>query len=130
MSKSYGNTIDMFASSKVLKKQVMKIVTDSKELHEPKQWQNCNIYTLCKLFMDEDELLNLQTRYETPGQGYGHFKLTLLEKIQEYFAPYKEKREYYLSNPKIVQDILEDGALKARKIAQEKMKIIRDVVGL
>jgi len=130
MSKSYGNTIDMFGTAKDTKKQVMKIVTDSKELDESKEWENCNIYALCKLFMDQDELLNLQERYQTPGEGYGHFKLTLLDKINEHFAPYVNKREYYLNNPNEVKDILNYGASKARIIAQEKLKQIRDAVGL
>ena len=130
MSKSYGNTIDMFGTKKGLKKQVMKIVTDSTELDQPKQWQNCNVYTLCKLFMTDDELIQLQKRYATPGEGYGHFKLTLLDKINEHFAPYQERREHYLNNPDEVKEILAFGANKARKIAQEKLKIIRDAVGL
>ena len=130
MSKSYGNTIDMFGTAKDTKKQIMKIVTDSKELDESKEWENCNIYALCKLFMDQDELLNLQERYQTPGEGYGHFKLTLLDKINEHFAPYVNKREYYLNNPNEVKDILNYGASKARIIAQEKLKQIRDAVGL
>ena len=130
MSKSYGNTIDMFGSKKALKKQVMKIVTDSTELDQPKQWQNCNVYALCKLFMNDDELKELQKRYETPGEGYGHFKLTLLEKIQEYFAPYQEKREYYLNNPSKVKEALDFGAKKAQKIAKAKLEQIREIVGL
>lgn len=130
MSKSYGNTIDMFGSKKKVKKQVMGIVTDSKELDEPKEWENCNIYKLCELFMNEDELKDLQKRYETPGEGYGHFKLTLLDKINEHFEPYLEKREYYLNNKDEVRDILEFGANKARKIAQAKMEQIRELIGL
>lgn len=130
MSKSYGNTIDMFASKKTLKKQIMKITTDSKELDEPKEWENCNIYTLCKLFMTEQELLDLQKRYQIPGEGYGHFKLTLLDKVTEYFEPYAQKREYYLNNPDEVKAILKEGAKKAQKVAQEKLKLIRDAVGL
>ena len=70
----------------------MKIVTDSKELDEPKEWENCNIYNISKLFMSIDELKIYKKRYETPGEGYGHFKLTLLEKIEEYFKPYEEKK--------------------------------------
>ena len=130
MSKSYGNTIDMFGSAKTAKKQVMKIVTDSKELHEVKEYATCNVYKLCELFMNEDELEVLQKRYETPGEGYGHFKLTLLDKINEHFAPYVDKREYFLNNPKEVKEILHQGSLKARKVAQEKLKVIRDAVGL
>ena len=130
MSKSYGNTIDMFGNKKVIKKQVMKIITDSTVLEEPKEWANCNVYTLCKLFMNDSELLELQNRYETAGEGYGHFRLTLLNKINEHFAPYNEKREYYLNNPNEVKEILAHGASKAQKIAKEKMRIIRDAVGL
>ncbi|QKF74051.1 tryptophanyl-tRNA synthetase [Aliarcobacter faecis] len=130
MSKSYNNTIDMFTTPKIRKKQVMGIVTDSKELNEVKEWQNCNIYAISKLFMNEDELANLRTRYETAGEGYGHFKQTLLAKIEEYFAPYEDKREYYLNNKKEVREILEFGASKARKIAKTKMEIIKDTIGL
>ena len=130
MSKSYGNTIDMFGTKKTIKKQVMKITTDSKVLEEPKEWKTCNIYTLCKLFMNDDELLNLQKRYETPGEGYGHFKLTLLDKIEQYFEPYTKKRDYYHKNPEVVKEILSLGATKARIIAQKKLKLIRDAVGL
>ncbi len=130
MSKSYGNTIDMFGTKKRVKKQVMSIVTDSKELDEPKQWENCNIYKLCELFMNENELKDLQIRYATPGEGYGHFKLSLLEKINEHFAPYEEKRIHLLENPKEVHEILAFGANKASKIASEKMKEIRSLVGL
>ena len=130
MSKSYNNTIDMFGSAKTIKKQVMSIVTDSRELDEPKEWENCNIYALCKLFMNEDELANLRSRYATPGEGYGHFKMTLLEKINAHFEPYSQKREHYLNNPKEVKEILAYGASKAKKIASAKMEIIRNAVGL
>ena len=130
MSKSYNNTIDMFGPAKTIKKQVMGIVTDSKELNEAKEWENCNIYTLSKLFMKEDELSSLRQRYATPGEGYGHFKMTLLDKINEHFEPYAQKREHLLNNPKEVKDILAFGASKAKKIAAAKMEIIRDAVGL
>lgn len=130
MSKSYKNTIDLFATKKILKKQVMGVVTDSTPLEEPKTWENCNVYMLSKLFMNEDELLTLQKRYATPGEGYGHFKITLMEKIANYFEPYQEKREQLLNNPKEVEEILAFGAEKARKIAQKKMTIIKDVIGL
>lgn len=130
MSKSYNNTIDMFAPAKTLKKQVMSIVTDSTALEEAKTWENCNVYKICKLFMDNDELSDLQKRYATPGEGYGHFKLTLLEKINEYFEPFAAKREELLNNPKMVYEILDFGAQKARKIAAQKLEILRDAVGL
>ena len=130
MSKSYGNTIDMFGTKKGIKKQVMSIVTDSKELHEAKDYTSCNVYKLCELFMNESELIELQQRYATPGEGYGHFKLSLLEKINEHFEPYAERRQHLLDNPDEVKDILAFGASKARKIASAKMEIIRSTVGL
>lgn len=130
MSKSYKNTIDLFASKKALKKQVMSVVTDSTPLESPKEWAGCNVYTLCELFMSKDELKELQKRYETPGEGYGHFKLALMDKINEHFAPYTQKREEYANNPKLVKEILDHGAQKARKIAKEKLRTIREVVGL
>jgi len=80
--------------------------------------------------MDQDELKALQKRYETTGEGYGHFKLTLLDKINNHFTPYVERREHFMNNPDEVKEILAQGAKKAQKIAQEKMKIIRDAVGL
>ena len=130
MSKSYGNTIDMFGAKKALKKQVMKIVTDSRELHEVKEYATCNVYKLCELFMNEDELLAMQNRYATPGEGYGHFKIALMDKINEHFAPYSERREYLLNNPDEVKAVLAKGAQKASKIAREKLIVIRDAVGL
>lgn len=130
MSKSYGNTINIFTTQKELKKQTGKIVTDSTPLEEPKEWENCNVYKLCKLFMDNDELLELQARYKSGKEGYGHFKATLKDKIWEYFSDAREKREYYLSHKDEVRDILNDGAKKARKIASDKMQIIREKVGI
>ena len=130
MSKSYSNTIDLFANKKVLKKRGLTIVKDSTHLEEAKDYTSCNVYKLCGLFMTDDELLNLQKRYLTPGEGYGHFKLALLDKINEHFAPYVSKREYYINNPKEVKEILANGARKAGKIAQEKIKEIKDAVGL
>lgn len=130
MSKSYGNTIDLFATPKQLKKQIMGIVTDSTPLEEPKDFTNCNIYALSKLFMGEDELALLRDKYATPNMGYGHFKLDLLDAITRYFEPYQEKRDFYTKNPEVVKDILSDGAKKARVIAKAKLETLREVVGL
>lgn len=130
MSKSYGNTIDMFGATKKVKKQVMSIVTDSTPLEEAKEYISCNVYKLCELFMDKEELQAMQKRYATPGEGYGHFKLALLDKINDHFSPYMEKREYYLNHKDEVREILAHGAQKAQKIAQAKMQIIREAVGL
>jgi tryptophanyl-tRNA synthetase len=130
MSKSYGNTIDIFNDEKSLKKTVGKIITDSTPLEEPKEFSTCNVYALCKLFLDEAGQKELQQRYKQGGEGYGHFKMYLKELIWDYFKEAREKREYYLNNINEVYDILENGASKARKIAQNKMQIIRDAAGI
>ncbi len=130
MSKSYHNTIDIFTTQKGLKKQVGKIVTDSTPLEEPKAYENCNVYQLCKLFMNQDELVALQERYKKGGEGYGHFKLTLQEKIWEHFEEAREKQAYYESHLDEVRDILHEGAKKARAVAQPKMETIRKAVGI
>ena len=130
MSKSYGNTIDIFNSKKSLKKQVNKIVTDSATLEEPKEFDGCNVYNLCKLFLDEDGEKELQDRYTKGGEGHGHFKMYLVDLITTHFNEANEKREYYLNNTNEVLEILDDGAKKAKTIAEEKMKKIREVVGI
>lgn len=130
MSKSYGNTIDIFANEKELKKQIGKIVTDSTPLEDPKSWQDCNIFAICKLFLDENELENLKQRYEKGGEGYGHFKLYLNEKVLEYFKEAREKFEFFISNQSKVEEILENGAMKARKVANVNLAKIRDCVGI
>jgi tryptophanyl-tRNA synthetase len=130
MSKSYGNTIDIFCDEKTLKKTVGKVVTDSTPMEEPKDFSTCNVYALAKLFLDESGQVALQERYKKGGEGYGHFKMYLRDLIWDYFKEAREKREYYLNHISEVHDILQDGASKARKIATSKMEIIRDAVGI
>ncbi len=130
MSKSYGNTIDLFTTEKQLKKQVGKIVSDSTPVEEPKEYENCNIYTLSKLFLNEDELANLRDRYTKGGEGHGHFKMYLKEQIWDHFEEAREKKAYYDTHHDEVLEILDAGANKAQAIASEKMKIIRDAVGI
>jgi len=130
MSKSYGNTIDIFCSEKELKKATSKIVTDSTPMEESKDFSTCNVYALAKLFLENDELVALQQRYLKGGEGYGHFKAYLQGLIWNYFEEARDKRAYYLAHEDEVFAILDKGASKARIIAQEKMKLIREVVGI
>lgn len=130
MSKSYGNTINIFGEEKKIQKVIKKIVTDTTPLEEPKEFESCNIYALAKLFLDKNGLEAFEERYRTPGEGYGHFKLYLHDVMWEYFRPYREKREYYASHQDEVRDILKFGANKARNIAAEKMEIIRSKTGI
>ncbi len=130
MSKSYGNTIDIFCTDKELKKATSRVVTDSTPMEAPKDHTTCNVFALAKLFLENDEVVALQKRYATGGEGYGHFKAYLNELIWNYFAPAREKRAYYLAHKDEVMGILEEGASKARKIATHKMSLIRDAVGI
>ena len=115
---------------KALQKRCNKIVTDSTPLGEPLDYEKCNIYAICSLFLDEDSKLELADRYRSGKEGYGHFKKYLKSLIWEHFSEAREKRAYYMDNPDIVYDILEDGAKKARDIASKKMEIVRDAVGI
>jgi len=130
MSKSYGNTINIFGEEKKIQKVIKKIVTDTTPLEEPKEFESCNIYALAKLFLDKNGLEAFEERYRTPGEGYGHFKLYLHDVMWEYFKPYREKREYFENNQDEVRQILKQGADKAHKIAAEKMEIIRSKTGI
>ena len=130
MSKSYGNTIDIFCTEKELKKATSRIVTDSTPMEESKDYRTCNVYALAKLFLENDEVVALQARYQKGGEGYGHFKAYLNDLVWNYFAEAREKRAYYLEHKEEVLAILDEGASKARKIASEKMRIIRDLAGI
>ncbi|RUM73890.1 MAG: tryptophan--tRNA ligase, partial [Sulfurovum sp.] len=131
MSKSYDNAIDIFMETeKKLQKRCNKIISSSTPLGEPLEHEGCNIYNLASLFLDENRKVELQNRYKTGEEGYGHFKQYLKELIWSEFAEARERREAYMKNPDMVRDILGDGAKKMRKIADEKMKIVREAVGI
>jgi len=130
MSKSYGNTIDMFMEEKALQKQCNKIVTSSTPMGEPLDFEGCNLYNLCSLFLDNDGQKELQERYKSGIEGYGHFKKYLKELIWDEFVEAREKRAYYEANPELVKEILENGASKARVIAKSKLEIVKTAVGL
>jgi len=130
MSKSYGNTINIFGEEKKQQKIMKKIVTASTPLEEPKDYENCNIYAIAKLFLDKNELEALQERYKTPGEGFGHFKLYMADIIWEYFRPQREKRAYFEEHQDEVRDILKVGADKVRAEANECMEIVRSKTGI
>jgi len=129
MSKSYGNTIEMFASKKNLKKQIMSVVTDSTPLEDPKDPDN-NITILYKLFASEEKVEEMRQKFMAGGYGYGHAKNELLEAVLEYFKEAREKREELAKNPEYVEAVLKKGAEKARKIAHKKITLVKETVGL
>jgi len=131
MSKSYDNAIDIFMETeKKLQKRCNKIVSSSTPLGEPLEYNGDHIYNLATLFLNEEEKIDLQKRYQSREEGYGHFKKYLKELIWEEFAEAREKREMYLNNPDLVRDILNEGANKMKNIAEAKMAQVRDAVGI
>ena len=129
MSKSYANTIPIFADEKLIKKSVMSIKTDSAGVHEPKD-KDSPLFKIYSLFLNSEEKNILSDRYDTPGLKYGDVKKELLAKIIEHFSPYREKRNYLLKNIDHVHILLRHGRDKASKVADEYIKNIREAMGL
>jgi len=129
MSKSYGNTIEIFAEEKILKKQVMSIVTDSTALEDPKDPETCNVYKLYKLLATEEETLELAEKYKNGGFGYGHAKKELLNKILEHFADARTKYNEIAKKESFIKEILEEGAKKAKVVAEETLDNVKKMIG-
>lgn len=130
MSKSYGNTIEPLLPSKKLRKQVMKIETDSTPMEEPMDTSDCNVFALYKFFSTEDEQLELAERYKRSDFGYGHAKQALFEKMDEHFAPYRERYDELMANPEELDEALRAGAERVRPTVNEVMERVRSAVGL
>jgi tryptophanyl-tRNA synthetase len=130
MSKSYHNTIGLFEASGAIKKKVMGIVTDSKTMEEPKEPEGNSIYELYKLFATKEEVESMAASFRAGNYGYGHAKKALLEAYHRLFDPFREKREALEKDPDSLEDILRDGAVKARAAASAVMEKVRRAVGL
>lgn len=129
MSKSRNNFIDIFLPEKELKKQVMKIVTDTKGLDDEKDPDTCNIFQLYRLLATEQQQASMRENYKTKGYGYGHAKTALLDLILTRFEKERERYNYYEAHPEEVDAILAKGAERARKIARETLNRVRKSVG-
>ena len=110
MSKSYRNTIDIFAEGKSLRKMVMNIVTDATPVAEPKDPSRSNLFAIYSLFATEDEKTALGERFRAGGLGYGEVKQMLLEKIDACFGPARQRRKELAAQPDFVNDVLRQGA--------------------
>ncbi|MDH5559235.1 MAG: tryptophan--tRNA ligase [Deltaproteobacteria bacterium] len=130
MSKSYHNEIPLYVPSKQLKKKVMQIVTDSKEVHEPKDPENCNLFSIYKLFAEEKEIQTTHQQYLDGGLGYGQLKQALFELIDTFVNEGRERYDYYMNHTELLDQILLEGASKARKIATPLLKTIRQTIGI
>jgi tryptophanyl-tRNA synthetase len=130
MSKSYGNNIDIFGDEKEVRKRVMSIVTDSTPVEEPKDLTQSTILKLYSLVASKDEIATMRENFLKGGTGYGDFKKQLFEKLWEYFAPMRKRREEILADQSYIDNILETGAARANEIAGQVMKRVREAVGL
>lgn len=130
MSKSYNNTINLFDDENKIKKAVMSIVTDSAGVNDIKNPDSSVIFSIYSLFLNEEEKQTLRERFLKPGLGYGELKKELFQKIMDYFAPYRERRNEYINNLDYVEKILEKGTQKARELAQLKIQQIRNILGI
>ena len=130
MSKSYGNTIEIFAEGKPLKKSVMGVVTNPIDLGQPLPVENDTVLGLYRLFASEDEMAEIEEAYRTGSIGYGDAKKRLLARVDETFAPARERRAELLKDPSIVDDVLADGARRAREVGREVVARCREATGM
>jgi tryptophanyl-tRNA synthetase len=130
MSKSYGNTIEIFAEGKPLQKTVMSIVTDSMTVDEPKDPEQSNVFALYSLFANETEKAEMAAGFRAGGMGYGEAKKALLQKMDTYFTSARARRKELVAHPNDVEDILRKGAQKARAEAQLTMAQVREAIGM
>ncbi|HEU4560957.1 MAG TPA: tryptophan--tRNA ligase [Longimicrobium sp.] len=130
MSKSYGNTVFLFGDEKTTRKRIMSIVTDSTPLEAPKDPKGSTVVALYRLFASPDEVARMEDEHRAGGVGYGDFKKRLFEALWEYFAPMRARREEILARPGYVDDVLADGARRAREIGEQTMARVRKAIGL
>ncbi len=130
MSKSYDNAIGIFEEGKALRKKVMGIVTDSTPLEAPKDPERDHVFTLIRLFADEETRTRIAEAYRAGGYGYGHAKKELLQLVDEHFAEARLRRKDLARRPDDVFDVLREGGRKARERACEYMERVRERVGL
>ena len=130
MSKSYNNTIELFASQADTRKAIMRIVTDSKTVTEPKDPDTCNVFALYKLFANDVEREAMAARYRAGGLGYGEVKKALAEKFLNAFEPFRRRREELQKDLGQVEQILQRGARRAREEIHKTLNAARRAVGL
>ena len=130
MSKSYGNTIEIFAEGKALQSSVMRIVTDSTPVDAPKDPGKDNVFALYALFATEAEREALAARYRRGGLGYGEAKKMLLEKIDRHFGEARQRRKRLAADPEGVEAVMRRGAERARAVAAETLREVREATGL
>ena len=130
MSKSYNNTLEVFEDVKSQQKKIMRITTDSRPMEEAKDPDTDHLFQLYSLMASDSERESMADLYRRGGFGYGEVKKALVEVSQRYFAPAREKRAELAANPNQIEEILADGASRARKKAGEVLKRAKQATGL
>jgi tryptophanyl-tRNA synthetase len=130
MSKSYGNAINLFDSPKEVKKRIMSIQTDSTPVEAPKDPDSCNVFAIYRLLATPNQVKELEAAYRAGGMGYGEAKKRLVEAFESRLGPLRERRAELAAKPAAVEDILADGAARARRVAQGVMERVRNACGL
>jgi len=130
MSKSYSNTIDIFAPESAMRKKIMGIKTDSTPVESPKPLEGSAILALHRLVASPAQQAEMEAGFRAGGVGYGDFKKRLFEAVWEFFAPLRRRREELLAEPNYVDEVLANGAERARVVADSVMKRVREAVGL
>ena len=130
MSKSYGNTIEIFEPESSVRKKVMRIVTDSTPVEDPKDPEKCNVFALLKLVASPEELAEWEKRYRSGGTGYSEAKKRLAELLIDYFKPFRQRRSELEKNVEHVRELLRKGARRAKEVAAVTLTEVRKAVGL
>ncbi len=130
MSKSYDNTLELFESASQTKKKIMRIVTDSTPVEDPKDPDKCTVFALLKLFTSEEETKDWQQRYRQGGMGYGEAKKRLAELAVQYLEPFRQQYQKFVQDDSYVEDVLREGGKKARLAAQQLMDKVRSATGI
>ncbi|MBP7310765.1 MAG: tryptophan--tRNA ligase [Candidatus Cloacimonetes bacterium] len=130
MSKSYNNTIPIFAPEKQLRKLVMSIVTNSQTIDEPKDPDKCSVFSLYKNFATAEQIAALRERYTAGGMGWGHAKQELFEVMNAALSPIRERYNELLAEPSVIDRALLEGGQKARELAAQKIKQLRGIIGI
>lgn len=130
MSKSYGNTIPLFAPEKELRKMIMKIVTNSQTIDEPKDPDACNVFSIYQSFATEEQIAALRKRYLDGGMGWGHAKQELFEVMNEVLMPLRSQYNELMQDQGYIHSVLKTGSDKAREIAGAKITQLRRIIGM
>jgi len=130
MSKSYNNTIPLFATEKELKKLIMRIVTNSQTVEEPKDPDTCSIFGLYRYFATPEQLEDLHRRYLAGGMGWGHAKTELFEVMNSVLSPLRSRYQALMHNKDYIDEVLWQGSQKARVLAANKIRSLRHLIGI